>query len=142
MLLGACTMGSSAYAPPTSSTTTTTAAPTATAGTAAPSSNSGSSSSANCSGSSCPASDWLACAAIWNQVDGAYANSDAATKQSAGQEMLQRAEAADNPALGNEAQQLQADANAANQTAVNADLGNMGQTCTNMGLTPNSGSAP
>jgi len=56
--------------------------------------------------------------------------------------MLQRAEAANNPALGNEAQQLQADANAANQTAVNADLGNMGQTCTNMGLTPNSGSAP
>ena len=84
--------------------------------------------------------DLLACAAINNEVSGAYANETASQQSTRGQDMLKRAESANNPELVSEAKQLQSDANAANQKAVDSDLAHMAGTCSNMGIGPTSGS--
>ena len=80
--------------------------------------------------------DYLACAAINNMVEGAYATSGSSAQEVAGQDVISRSEVANNPTLVSDAHQLQSDANAGNQSAVNTDLANMAQTCSSMGIGP------
>jgi hypothetical protein len=75
-----------------------------------------------------------------NFIDGSFAKMDATTKQDAAQRMISDALRADNTELVNAAHQLSADANNADQSHVNADLANMAQTCSSLGMGPTSSS--
>ncbi len=82
--------------------------------------------------------DMVASATINNEVEGAYTNESYAEKVQRGQAMLGYIADSKDATLMREANQLQADANAGSQSAVNNDLANLAQRCETLGIGPTS----